>query len=122
MPIPVVELSEDIKWADTCELVEYATLHLGSDSVCAHIAAAYGTPAVVVFGSTPPDIFGHNTATNLSAGPSECHPCFIEDSFTNGHRYGDICPIGGCTRLVTPDQIIEAAMSSIQKHETHQLH
>jgi glycosyltransferase involved in cell wall biosynthesis len=75
--------------------------------VCSHIAAAYGTPAVVVFGSTPSMVFGHPTAINLSAGPAKCHPCLIEDRFTNGNRHEEVCPLGGCTQFVAPEYVTQ---------------
>ena len=85
-------------------------LHLGGDSVCQHIAAAFRTPAVVIFGSTPTSVFGHPTATNLSAGPASCHPCFIEDRFADGHRRAQKCALGGCAGRVYADELIARAI------------
>lgn len=107
--LPVVELAEGMPWAETCALIQHASLHLGGDSVCAHIAGAYQTPAVVVFGSTSPEIFGHPTATNLSVAPMECGPCNIEDRFANGHRFGEACPVGGCAQFVPVSEVVAAA-------------
>jgi glycosyltransferase involved in cell wall biosynthesis len=109
LPLPVVELDESRSWSETCALIQHASLHLGIDSVCSHIAAAYCTPAVVVFGSTSPAVSGHPTAVNLSVGPSKCHPCFIEDSYVNGHRFGEACPIDGCSQFVPHERVTQIA-------------
>jgi glycosyltransferase involved in cell wall biosynthesis len=113
LSLPVVELDASRPWSETCALIQHASLHLGIDSVCSHIAAAYGTRAVVVFGSTPANVFGHLTATNLSEGPAQCHPCFIEDNYTNGHRYGEKCHIGGCAQFVQPEKIVKLSNNMI---------
>jgi glycosyltransferase involved in cell wall biosynthesis len=108
-------LDDSPGWAQSCALIQHAALHLGGDSVCAHIAAAYGVPSVVVFGSTDPKVVGHPTAINLSAGPPKCHPCYIQDRAANGHRRDEVCPIGGCAGLVDPKTVIAAARKLLKR-------
>ena len=43
------------------------------DSFPGHLAAATGTPAVVLFGPSSPEVFGHKGNTNIR--PTRCHPC-----------------------------------------------
>jgi ADP-heptose:LPS heptosyltransferase len=108
--LPVVELGPRWAWLYTCGLLQHASLHLGIDSVCTHIASAYGTPSVVVWGSSSPVIFGHKNQTNLSNSPPKCHPCLIEDRRSDGHRSNYACPIKGCSKLIVPPVIIQAAL------------
>lgn len=57
----------------------FAVIHLcdgfvGSDSSLAHVAAAVGTPAAVLFGPASPGIWGHSYHVNLYKNPG-CSPC-----------------------------------------------
>lgn len=114
---PVIEIDASRPWAESLALIQHAALHLGCDSVGAHIAAAYDVPAVVLWGSTSSRLAGHPTAINLCKGPSACHPCFIEDKFANGYRHGEKCPIGSCIKDITPDEVVKAASLLLQRQE-----
>jgi ADP-heptose:LPS heptosyltransferase len=62
---------------------------VGCDSAFAHAAAAFGVPAVVLFGPTTPSIWGHPSAINLYAG-LRCSPC-IDTLFDGECPYDRRC-------------------------------
>jgi SAM-dependent methyltransferase len=109
--LPVVELDAIRDWDVCFELVKNARLHLGIDSVYNHAAAAYKTPAVILFGSTDPIGSGHLNATNLRNALCGPTPCFIEDRYTNGHRFTDKCPHGNCIDSITPEAVSAAVLN-----------
>lgn len=73
---PVV-LAGQLSLGELAALLKRANLFLGGDSGPQHLAAAVGTPAVVLFGPTDPAIYGpwSGQAAVLSA-PLPCRPCF----------------------------------------------
>ena len=103
--ILTLEIDESFTWAESLALIQHATLHLGVDSVCQVIAAAYQTPAVVLYGSTDPSLSGFSTAINLRH--SGCRPCFIDDKFANGWRCGEVCS-DPCILKIPPSVVAEA--------------
>jgi hypothetical protein len=107
--IDVVELDERKTWSETLSLIAHAACHLGVDSVCNHIAGAYKTPAVIIFGSTNPVSSGYPTAVNLRH--PDCEPCFIDTKFNNGYWFGTSChnDKGPCIERVRPEVVFVAA-------------
>ena len=55
-------------------IVKAAKAFVGVDSALAHVAAAFHTPAVVLFGPSSPAVFGHDVNKNLYNAP-RCSPC-----------------------------------------------
>ena len=106
--LPVIELDNIKDWDKTLALVKGARVHLGIDSVFNHAAAAYKTPAVILFGSTDPIGSGHSTAINIRNSPCT-KPCFIEDRYSNGWRCADKCPHDPkCIDTIDPQMIADA--------------
>jgi len=71
------------------------------DSFLAHVAAAVGTPAIVVFGPTNPAVFGHPVHVNIRRAP--CEPCYNPDEAG--------CRQHVCLTELPPDAIIAPALS-----------
>ena len=102
----IVTIDDSRTWEITCRLIQNARLHIGQDSVGNHIAGAYKTPAVILFGSTSPTGSGYSTATNLWK-PCKIGPCYFEDKFSNGIKGSCICWTK-CIDDICVDEIIEA--------------
>ena len=78
---------------------------VGVDSVFAHVAAAFETPAVVLFGASTPTVWGHVTSKNLYTSPN-CSPC-IDVIGPLSCPYGKMC----MSDITVSD--VELALSSI---------
>lgn len=111
--MPIIKIDQSRSWADTCALIQHAQVHVGQDSVGNHIAGAYKTPAVILFGSTSPAGSGYDTAINIWR--PRCWesgfvaPCYYEDKFSNGIKIrncGD-----KCINRITKEEIITAINS-----------
>lgn len=107
-PEAVVNLSGETTLPDVLGVVSLAALFVGNDSGLAHLAAAAGTPTVVVFGPTDPDATRPWGRARASGEPSNvrvvrrrtlCAPC----RFT-------ICPLDhACMTGVEVEDVLEAA-------------
>jgi lipopolysaccharide heptosyltransferase II len=78
---------------------------LTNDTGPMHLAAALGTPVVVPFGSTSPELTGPGMPGEsrhaVVAGDAPCAPCFLRE-----------CPIDfRCMTSITVARIVEAALS-----------
>ena len=54
--------------------IRAASVFVGPDSIFSHVAAAVGTPGVVVFGPSSSSVWGHPSALNLQLN-KPCSPC-----------------------------------------------
>jgi heptosyltransferase-2 len=73
-----------------------------------HIAAALGTPVVVPFGSTSPELTGPGLPGDprhrLIKSDAPCSPCFLRE-----------CPIDfRCLKGIAPERIVSAVLETIQ--------
>ena len=89
----------------TAALIKVADAFLGIDSLNMHIAAAVGTPAVVIYGCTSPDVV-------WSTGPH--YPVWIDDLPCKGCRHkagGTFVDCGrgdyACLDQITVDMVSE---------------
>jgi ADP-heptose:LPS heptosyltransferase len=71
------------------------------DSFFAHLAAAVGTPAVVVFGPSSPEVYGHPVNRNIRL--SACPPCY--DPETVG------CQRPECLAGIPPAAVTDAVLA-----------
>ena len=85
-------------------LLKFCRVLLTNDSGPMHVAAALGTPVVVPFGSTSPEL----TGPGLPGGPrhrllksdAPCSPCFLRE-----------CPIDfRCLNGITVERVVEAVL------------
>ena len=81
--------------------LEQADLFVGADSGPAHLAAAVGTPAVVLFSGTnnPRQWQPSGEQVSIVRHPVECSPC---------HRRRCALPAHPCMRHLTPELVAEA--------------
>jgi len=97
-----VTIADDLSLTEITALAADADLFVGNDSGIAHIAAAAGTPTVVIFGSSNRDHWRPWTdaSNEIVFNPFECQPC-----------PGYECKVYGepkCILSVSSDQVIAA--------------
>lgn len=101
--LPVRNFTGQTPLRETARLIATAALVIGGDSVALHLAAAFGTPSVALFGPTSPSQWaprgkGHRTLYH----PPPCSPC---------SRFGHIppCPYEvECLKRVTIEEVFAA--------------
>lgn len=101
--LPVQNFAGRTPLRETARLIATAALVIGGDSVALHLAAAFGTPSIALFGPTPPSQWappgkGHRTLYH----PPPCSPC---------SRFGHIppCPYDvDCLKRVTVEEVFAA--------------
>jgi len=81
-------------------LLKNASGFVGNDSGASHCAAAFGIPAVAVFGSTRPDRTRPlGEKVTYLAGTADCIPCLKRSCFQTGVKYMQ------CMKTVSPDDV-----------------
>jgi len=85
-------------------LLKYCRVLLTNDSGPMHVAAALGTPVVVPFGSTSPELTGPGLPGDvrhpLLKSDAPCSPCFLRE-----------CPIDfRCMTGITVERVVEAVL------------
>jgi len=92
---------------ELCALLKCCRALLTNDTGPMHVAAAVGTPVIVPFGSTSPELTGPglpgNTSHELLQSHAPCAPCFLRE-----------CPIDfRCMKEITVEQVVAAVLKSI---------
>jgi heptosyltransferase-2 len=104
---PVYNLAGRTSLRELMSLLKLCRMLLTNDTGPMHVAAALGTPVVVPFGSTSPEL----TAPGLPGNPrhhllksaAPCSPCFLRE-----------CPIDfRCMAGISVDSVVEAVMQSL---------
>jgi len=90
---------------DTAAVIKAANALVAVDSLFAHVAAAVGTRAVVLFGATTPVIWGHPGNVNLYAGV-RCSPCMDILRF-------EACPYGKECMVELSVATVETALNLV---------
>ena len=96
----------------SAEIIRRSSLLVANDSAPVHIASAFNTPTVAIFGPTVKD-FGfypyHDRATVVEVEGISCRPCSIHG--------GKRCPIGtfGCMKRISPDEVVAKALEIAEK-------
>jgi heptosyltransferase-2 len=90
-------------------LLKLCRVLLTNDTGPMHVAAALGTPVVVPFGSTSPELTGPglpvDTQNRLLKSDAPCSPCFLRE-----------CPIDfRCMNGISVDRVIEAVLRVVGK-------
>jgi ADP-heptose:LPS heptosyltransferase len=101
-PLPhphYVDLTGKLPLERFLAVVAAGDIHVGPDSGPAHVAAAAGKPAVVIFGGyVHPDTFGYPNNVNLFT-ELPCSPCWLRTP----------CPYDrACLRRISPEQVAQA--------------
>jgi heptosyltransferase II len=104
----VINLAGATNLRELCAALKFCRALLTNDSGPMHVAAAVGTPVVVPFGSTSPELTGPGLPGDsrhacLRAGVA-CSPCFLR-----------ACPIDfRCMTGVTVDSVVAAVLKAVE--------
>jgi heptosyltransferase-2 len=90
-------------------LLKCCDVLLTNDSGPMHVAAALGTPVVVPFGSTSPELTGPgmpgDPCHQLLKSNAPCSPCFLRE-----------CPIDfRCMNSITVERLVEAVVEALKR-------
>ncbi len=95
----VVDLVGRLTLMETAAVIQRARLFVGPDSGLAHLAAALGTPSVVLFGPSEPRKWGLIAARHAVVRHKlPCAPCFI-------FGYSKPCRTIACMERITVDAV-----------------
>jgi heptosyltransferase-2 len=102
---PILNLAGKTTLRQLCAVLKLCRVLLTNDTGPMHLAAALGTPVVVPFGSTSPELTGPGLPGNechaLLKAAVPCSPCFRR-----------ICPIDfRCMQSITVEQAVSAVLS-----------
>ena len=89
-------------------LLKRCRVLLTNDSGPMHVAAALGTPVVVPFGSTSPELTGPglpgDSRNRLLKSDAPCSPCFLRE-----------CPIDfRCLNGISVERVVQAAVEAVK--------
>ncbi|MDM7923062.1 MAG: lipopolysaccharide heptosyltransferase II [Pyrinomonadaceae bacterium] len=98
---PIIDLAGKTDLAQVTAILKMADLFVSNDMGLAHIAAAVGTPTIVIFGPTNPVTTRPFSPTSLvMREPVECSPCMLRE-----------CPIDHrCMTRVSVESVLENAI------------
>jgi lipopolysaccharide heptosyltransferase II len=96
-----VSLADRLTFAELAALIEAAPLLICNNSGPAHVAAAVGTPTVVLYALTNPQHSPWETPSRVLSHDVPCRWC-----------YRSVCPEGhhDCLRKVSPREVVAAAV------------
>ena len=105
---PVRVLAGRTSLRELCAALAACRVVLTNDTGPMHVAAAVGTPVVVPFGSTSPELTGPGLPGDprhqLLRTAAPCAPCFLRE-----------CPIDlRCMEGITTDRVVDAVMHAVQ--------
>ena len=104
-PSPI-NLAGKTSLRELCAVIKQCRVLLTNDTGPMHIAAALGTPVVVPFGSTSPELTGPILSADarhqLIKSDAPCSPCFLRE-----------CPIDfRCMNGITVERVVETVLKS----------
>ena len=109
-PSEVVNTCGALSWADLQEVLKDAGCVVGNNSGVAHLAGAYGTPTVCVFGGSHSRLEWRpkGAAMVVVSRAIACSPCHLD------HDGG--CPYDkACLREVEPSVVAEAVLDALAR-------
>ena len=103
----IVNLAGQTSLRELMALLKLCRVLLTNDSGPMHVAAALGTPVVVPFGSTSPELTGPGLPGDprhrLLKSDAPCSPCFLRE-----------CPIDfRCLNGISVERVVEAVLSVV---------
>jgi heptosyltransferase II len=103
----VVNLAGETSLRELCAVLKASSLLLTNDSGPMHVAAAVGTPVIVPFGSTSPELTGPLLSAgarhHIALGEAPCAPCFRRE-----------CPVDfRCMQSIPAERMAKAALSCL---------
>jgi heptosyltransferase-2 len=106
-PAVVHNLAGQTTVRELCAVLKLCRAVLTNDSGPMHLAAAVGTPVVVPFGSTSPELTGPGlpggAGNHLLTAPAPCAPCFRRT-----------CPIDfRCMAGISVERVVEAVTKAV---------
>jgi heptosyltransferase-2 len=106
-PSAIWNLAGKTSLRELMTLLKICRVLLTNDSGPMHVAAALGTPVVVPFGSTSPELTGPGLPGEawhrLLKSDAPCSPCFLRE-----------CPIDfRCLNGISPERVVEAVLSLV---------
>jgi len=104
----VLDLAGQTSLRELMALLKLCRVLLTNDSGPMHVAAALGTPVVVPFGSTSPELTGPglpgDSRHRLLKSDASCSPCFLRE-----------CPIDfRCMNGISVERVVEAVLETIR--------
>ena len=104
----VQNLAGQTSLRELCAALKACALTITNDTGPMHVAAAVGTPVVVPFGSTSPELTGPGLPGDprhrLIKAQVGCSPCFLRE-----------CPIDfRCMNGISVERVVEAALQTIR--------
>ena len=107
--MPVLNLAGRTTLRELMAVLKHCQVLLTNDTGPMHVAAALGTPVVVPFGSTSPELTGPGLPGDphlrLLRSGAPCAPCFLRE-----------CPIDfRCMNGITPDRVVKAVLESLPR-------
>lgn len=111
-PEHVRNVAGETNLRELCAALKHCDLLLTNDTGPMHVAAAAGTPVIVPFGSTSPELTGPglpgDTRQQFVIGEAPCAPCFLRE-----------CPVDfRCMADVTVERVVKSALAAAGAQET----
>lgn len=102
----VINISGETTLRELCAALKACEIVLTNDTGPMHLAAALGTPVVVPFGSTSPELTGPGLGTGsphqFILGAAACAPCFLPE-----------CPVDfRCMQSITVARVVESVLKA----------
>ena len=108
VPFPAPSLAGRLTLKELAALMARARLFIGMDSAPMHIAAAAGTPVVVLFGPSGPDLWGPwQVPARVITSDHSCRPCGL-DGCGGGKR-------SDCLEIIPAKRVLDAALELLQQ-------
>ncbi len=105
---PAISLAGATGLGELCAALKFCRVLLTNDSGPMHVAAALGTPVVVPFGSTSPELTGPglpgDSRQQLLRAGAPCAPCFLRE-----------CPIDfRCMTGIGVERVVEGVLKVVE--------
>jgi len=108
LPFPAPSLAGRLTLKELAALTARARLFIGMDSAPMHIAAAVGTPVVVLFGPSGANIWGPwQVPARVITSDHSCRPCGLDGC--GGSKRSD------CLEVIPTARVLDAALELLER-------